>query len=109
MSPSSKEIFEEKILKLETEVSNAIKIQKDILNILASSTDSVCDSVTVPVSLDVKTKRSDSVSTKENKDYSNLNKTVKKLELENDKQLEKINKFIKTDIKNLLVETNKEE
>jgi hypothetical protein len=61
------------------------------------------------VSLDVKTKRSDSVSTKENKDYSNLNKTVKKLELENDKQLEKINKFIKTDIKNLLVETNKEE
>ncbi len=85
----TKEKIEDKIIKLEEEVNNIIKIEKNIINIIASSTESACD-------------------TKNNK-KNILNTKIKSLELENEKQLEKINKFIKKEIKDFLTELKEEQ
>ncbi len=108
ISTSSKEVIDEKIIKLDTEVGNAIKIQKNIINIIASSTDNICDTLPVSSFLLMSDTKSKRVVTLENKEYAALNKSIKKLESENEKQLEKINTIIKKDIKNLLVDINKE-
>lgn len=83
-STGTKEKIEDKIIKLEEEVNDTIKIEKNILNIIASSTESACD---------LKSKKTNTYSSK-----------IKTLETENEKQLDKINKFIKKEIKDLLTE-----
>lgn len=109
ISTSSKEMIDEKIIKLDTEVGNAIKIQKSIINIIASSTDNICDTLSASSFLLMSDAKSKKINTVENKEYTALNKSIKKLESENEKQLEKINTIIKKDIKNLLVDINKED
>lgn len=117
VSTSSKESIEEKVIKLETEVGSAIKIQRNMLNIIASSTNNVCEisfagnapAETVSVKLGADDKSVKLENKTENKEYAALIKSIKKLELENDKQLEKINNIIKRDIKSILVEINKKE
>lgn len=85
----TKEKIEDKIIKLEEEVNNTIKIEKNIINIIASSTESACDP--------------------KNNKKNILNTKIKSLELENEKQLEKINKFIKKEIKDFLTELKEEQ
>ncbi len=80
----TKEKIEDTLIKLEEEVNITIKIEKNILNILSSSTESACDAKSKKINM--------------------ANSKIKNLELENEKQLEKINKFIKKEIKDLLTE-----
>lgn len=108
ISTSSKEMIDEKIIKLDTEVGNAIKIQKSIINIITSSTDNICDILPASGFVFIGDVKSKKINTVENKEYAALNKSIKKLESENEKQLEKINTIIKKDIKSLLVDINKE-
>jgi hypothetical protein len=77
-TPENKEILDEKVLKLESEVSEIIKTQKDVLTILNSSSTNSCTQ-----------------NTKNNTRIKDLEKSI-------DTKADSINKIIKEDIKNLL-------
>jgi hypothetical protein len=77
-TPENKEILDEKVLKLESEVSEIIKTQKDVLTILNSSSTNSCTQ-----------------NTKNNTRIKDLEKSI-------DIKADSINKIIKEDIKNLL-------
>ena len=102
-----KEIIDEKIIKLETEVAIAVKIQKDIINSLALAGENVCETKNTPTTTSKKiTKTATSLVVEKNADFQNK---IKILELENEKQLSKINSLIKKDIKSILVKISEVE
>ena len=86
-STTTKELVETKISELEDNVSSAVKIEKNIISTISSTTEIVCDS-------------------KNKKNVDKYLEKIKKIEIENQKQAEFINRFIKKEIKSLLIEIN---